>query len=224
MMSVAVTPPPGRVDPEHDGADPRVGRRGLQLLAEGGHGVLADGVEADEVLVEDQAVHIDDRHPRRTRPRSPHPDDRRHHRSGVGGRRDLHGHGAIELRGHVRIGTDAAGQRQGFAAGQEQQDAKGKLRVPWPRLRGHAGRTLSWEHAYEDVGMPPVTSFANAIIRNPPVNRAAWYTHYRPHDRTTFPERTGGSPFVMIAWLFCLCVATAAAGSSRGPGMGRIPC
>ena len=54
----------GAVDPQHDRGDAGVARRGVELVAERRQGVVAHGVQAAVILVEQHAVDIDQGDPR----------------------------------------------------------------------------------------------------------------------------------------------------------------
>ena len=59
------------MNPQDDSDDARVARRGFEFFVEGSDRILARRVESGEVLIEEEAVDVDHRDPRRMSPRGP---------------------------------------------------------------------------------------------------------------------------------------------------------
>ena len=91
MTSQAVTLPPGLLIRSSTADDLRVAGRGIELVAERRQGIVAHGVQAAEILVEQDAVDVDQGDPRMRAVAPAGPDDRGDHlaRVGRGGELDL---------------------------------------------------------------------------------------------------------------------------------------
>ena len=104
------------MNPHDDSDDARVARRGFEFFVEGSDRILARRVESGEVLIEEEAVDVDHRDPRRMSPRGPGAKDDGNNRPGIMAHRRFDLDRSLNPRRDGTIGVQVSGDRDRVTA------------------------------------------------------------------------------------------------------------